>query len=442
MNVIRPDTEQALAKAVAQAAADGTRLRIRGADTKAALGAPVKADAVLDVSALAGVEEYEPEELVFTALAGTPLSEVNAMLAEHRQMLAFEPPEFASVLAAFGGVAGDAGASVNADAGTLGGMTAVGMAGPRQILRWSVRDHLLGFTAVNGLGELFKAGGKVVKNVTGYDLSKLMCGSFGTLAVLTRLTFRVLPMPERAITLITQGQDARHAVAAFATALSTPAEVSAACWLPGSLGAHAPEDAGIDGARLPEGKTLTCLRVEGFAQSLKSRAEMLRQALRGHGAWELREGPAWDVFWRSLRDVRPLMTKAKGRWLWRIVLAPANGGALAEALLKRQPHAELFIDRAGGLIWLSLPLPEAGVAAKTAQHLRALAHEHGGQAMLFAAPENYREIVHVFPPLPENLAVLSERVRAQLDPRGILNPGIMDNLPAPDALAEMEPAAD
>ncbi len=426
MDVIRPDTEQALAEAVTRAAADGVRLRLLGTGTKASLGAPVKARVVLDVGALAGVEEYEPEELTFTALAGTPLAEISAMLAERRQFLAFEPPDLAPVLVAFGATEGD---KAGAGAGTLGGMTAVGMAGPRQLLRWSVRDHLLGFTAVNGRGELFKAGGKVVKNVTGYDLSKLMCGSFGTLSVLTRLTFRVLPMPERSITLIARGLDARRAVAAFASALNTPAEVSGACWLPGGLGGEVPEDAGVNGAGAAEAHSLACLRVEGFAQSLKSRAEMLRRALRGHGAWDLREGPAWDALWAAVRDARPLAARGTGRWLWRIVLPAAAGGALAAALMARQPDAEILLDRAGGLIWLSLPLPEPGVAAKTAERLRVLAGEHGGQAMLFAAPEHYREIVRVFPPLPDGLAALSERVRAQFDPATILNPGIMDNLP-------------
>ena len=437
MDVIRPRTEQMLAEAVARAAADGILLRTRGTGSKAALGAPVKADAVLLTGALSGVREYEPEELVFTALAGTPLADITAMLAERRQMLAFEPPDFTPVLAAFGATGG----APETGTATLGGMTAVGMAGPRQILRWSVRDHLLGFAAVNGRGELFKAGGRVVKNVTGYDLPRLMCSSFGTLAVLTRLTFRVLPAPERAITLITHAAPARHAVAAMISALNTPAEVSAACWLPASVSARALAAAGVADAGLAEGESLTCLRVEGFARSLRSRAEMLRQSLRAHGTWELREGPEWDAFWAAVRDVRPLMPTAAGRWLWRITLPAANGGALAESLHARQPQAEMLLDRAGGLLWLSLPLPPPGVAAKTAAHLRKLAGEHGGQAMLFAAPEQYRHIVRVFPPLPPALTALSARVRAQFDPHDILNPGIMDNL-SPLATEAEPPMAD
>ena len=415
METLRPTSEEELAELVRDGAASGRRLRITGRGTKGGIGAPVAADAALDVTALSGVEDYEPEELTFTALAGTPLSDITEMLAEKRQMLPFEPPDFAAVLSTFG--AQDA----TETSATLGGITAVGMAGPRQILRWSVRDHLLGFSAVNGRGELFKAGGRVVKNVTGYDLSKLMCGSFGTLSVLTRLTFRVLPAPERTITLVGTSLNAQRAVAAFARALRTPVEVSAAAWLPAELASQVPEAAGD--------APLAAIRLEGYAESLPSRAEMLRRELEEFGDWQPVEGAAWEDFWAQTRNVRWLVPNAQGRWLWRLVGAPASGGVLAEAIMGRHPLAELFIDRAGGLIWLSLPLPEPGVAAKAAEGLRKLAAEHGARAMLFAAPQEYRGVVRVFPPLPDALTALSERVRAQFDPAGILNPGIMDNLP-------------
>ena len=411
MHVLRPQTEEELASQVAGAAARQRRLHLLGRKTKTGLGGPVTADALLDPTALAGVEEYEPEELTFTALAGTPLADITAMLAEQRQMLAFEPPDFSTVLAAFGAQPPTEGQ------GTLGGMVAVGMAGPRQLLRWSVRDHVLGFTAVNGRGEVFKAGGRVVKNVTGYDLPKLLCGSLGTLAALTRLTLRVLPMPERTITLVMDENDPRRAVAVMTAALSTPVEVSGACWLPPGL-------AGGDGA--------VHLRLEGYEKSLPDRAALLREALKEHGSWRLVEGEEADAFWRATRDAAWLTENAAGRWLWRVVLAPARGGALAREVMARHSQAELFLDRGGSLLWLSLPLPEPGVAAKTAARLRALFAGHGGRAMLFAAPQNYRAAVPVFPPLPPALAALSERVRAQFDPAGILNPGIMDNLDVED----------
>ncbi len=407
METFTPQDEQALAKAISSAADAGTALRIMGHGTRAGLGRPVRAAAVLQTAALAGVEDYQPEELTFTALAGTPLADIEAMLAEKGQMLPFEPPCFAEVLSAFGAQA----TAKTPDLGTLGGAVSIGMAGPRQILRWSVRDHVLGFSAVNGRGELFKAGGRVVKNVTGYDLPKLMSGSFGTLAVLTRLTIRVLPAPEHAITLINRGLSARAAVAAMSKALLTPAEVSAACWLPETL--------------TNEGVSLTALRLEGFAGSLRSRAEMLRAALAGHGDWALAEGENWQAFWVSVRDVRPLLAAAQGRWLWRITLAAAGGGALAEALLQAHPESRLFMDRAGGLLWLALPLPAEQEAPEAADVLRQLCRQHGAQAMLFAAPEAHRAAVPVFPPQPEALATLQERVRAQFDPADILNPGIM-----------------
>ena len=411
METFTPQDEQALAEAISQAADSGAALRIIGHGTRTGLGRPVRAAACLRTTALAGVEEYQPEELTFTALSGTPLADIKAMLAEKGQMLPFEPPRFAQVLAAFGAQKTAAEKADVGSLGTLGGVVSIGMAGPRQILRWSVRDHVLGFSAVNGRGELFKAGGKVVKNVTGYDLPKLLSGSFGTLAVLTRLTIRVLPAPEHAITLICRGLDARAAVAAMSKALLTPAEVSAACWLPETL--------------TNEGASLTALRLEGFAGSLRSRADMLRAALAGHGDWTLAEGENWQAFWAGVRDVHPLLAQAQGRWLWRITLAATGGGALADALLAAHADAHLFMDRAGGLLWLALPLPAEKEASAAAVALRQLCRQHGAQAMLFAAPEAHRAAVPVFPPQPDAVAALQERVRAQFDPAGILNPGIM-----------------
>src|SRR5690349_2951672 len=194
----------------------GEALEVVGTGTRRGLGRPVEAPHVLDVSALRGVLEYEPEELVLTALPGTPLEEIEALLAERKQCLAFEPPYLAR-------------------GGTLGGAVSTGLSGPRRPKAGAVRDHVLGVTAVSGRGELFKAGGKVVKNVTGYDLPKLIAGSYGTLAVITELTIKVLPAQEDTRTLIVEGQALADAVRTMKRVLRSEADVSGACYLPAGV---------------------------------------------------------------------------------------------------------------------------------------------------------------------------------------------------------------
>ena len=386
--------EREVAEAIAAALRDDRPLRIRASATRARLGRPPAAEDVLDVSALAGVAMYEPEELVFTARAATPLADIEAMLAEHNQMLAFEPPDYAAL---FGRKAGR---------GTLGGMTAVGLAGPRRIRAGSVRDHLLGFRAVSGRAEVFKSGGRVMKNVTGFDLSKLMCGSHGTLAVLTELTFKVLPAAERTITLRYAGLDEPQAQALMTKALQSPAGVSAA--------AHLPADVNENGA----GATL--LRLEGFTASIAARRAMLEEALAEFGAPEMIEGEENRRLWRAIANVEPLAEPAD-HLIWRIVCAPAQGAEVARALRAMPGGARLFMDWGGGLIWLAVP-PAAHAMAEL---VRGALASISGHAMLFRAPEELRRALAVFQPQPEALAAVSERIRAAFDPADILNPGVI-----------------
>src|SRR5690348_18099984 len=242
----RPQDGQELAKLISWAAGDGEALEVIAGGIKRGLGRPVEAPHLLDATGFTGIEAYEPEELVLTAKPGTPLAEIEAMLDRAEQMLAFEP--------------GDWGEMLGVDAGrqTLGGMLACNLAGPRRIKQGAARDHLLGFHAVSGRGEGFKAGGRVVKNVTGYDLSKLMAGSYGTLAVLTEVTVKVLPKAQARTTLILRGQPARKAIALLNKALGQPFDITGAAWL---------SDFG--------GTSLTALRLEGFEDSVADRAAAL-----------------------------------------------------------------------------------------------------------------------------------------------------------------------
>ena len=406
----RPADENALAALVSEAAAQGRRLSVRGAGSREGLGRPVEADLVVETTALCGITLYEPEELVLSARAGTPLADIEKALAEKGQMLAFEPPDLSRLLG-----------NTGRGPGTLGGMTAAGLAGPRRVKFGGVRDHLLGFRAVNGRGELFRAGGRVVKNVTGYDLSKLMCGSWGTLAILTELTFKVLPAPERTLTLLWTGLAEERAQALMTEAMKSPMEVSAA--------AHVP--AGIDGKETAR----TALRLEGFARSVKARARALKERLQDFGRPDEITDAESLRFWRDIRDVAPLHAH-EDAFIWRIIGPPAQGGERGQTIRARMPDARMFMDWAGGLIWLATPeTDDIEAARQQAESLRAIVRE-GGHVTLIRAPAAIRRAVPVFHPQPPALARLAERVRASFDPACILEPGRMVPLPRENAAAD------
>ncbi len=402
---MRPANEDELADLVRAAASDGRRLSVRGTGSKAGIGRPVVTDLVVETTAFDGIVFHEPEELVFSARAGTPLSQIESTLAEKGQMLAFEPPDLSRLLG-------------NADrgSGTLGGMIAAGLAGPRRVKQGGVRDHLLGFRAINGRGEPFRSGGRVVKNVTGYDLSKLMCGSWGTLAILIEATFKVLPAPERTLTLLWQGLDLQQAQALMTEAMKSPVEVSAAVHLP----------PGLDGEEVAR----TALRLEGFARSVEARAQALTQRLEDHGRPAARLHTEESLrFWRNIRDVAPLHEHTEA-FVWRIIGPPAQGAERAQAIQTLFEDAAFFMDWAGGLIWLAAPgAADVESAQRQAEALRAIVKDDG-HVTLIRAPEEIRRKVPVFHPQPSSLARLAERVRASFDPHGILEPGRMTPLSA------------
>jgi FAD/FMN-containing dehydrogenase len=217
---LRPDSAQAVQDVVAWAAAKGVPLEILGHGSRRGVGRPVQPEHTLDLSGLSGVTLYEPEELVLSAKAGTPLAEIELLLANHNQALAFEPMDCGPLYGLAPG------------RGTIGGVLASNACGPRRIKAGAARDHVLGIHAVSGRGETFKSGGRVVKNVTGYDLSKGPGRVLGTLAVVTDVTFKVLPRPEHEATLVISGLHDAAAVAALCEAMGTPWEVSGAAHVP------------------------------------------------------------------------------------------------------------------------------------------------------------------------------------------------------------------
>jgi glycolate oxidase FAD binding subunit len=392
-------------EAVVRAAIAGEQpLEIIGHGSKRRIGQPMATNAVLDVSALNAVMSYEPNELIITVQAGAPLADVMSLIDSKNQQFAFEPVDTAALLG-------------TTDRGTVGGMIGAGLAGPRRIKAGSVRDHLLGAHAVSGFGDSFKTGGKVVKNVTGYDLCKLLAGSWGTLAVMTEVTLKVMPRPESERTLVLRGLDDQAANRAMTAALGSPFDVSGAAHLP--VPALRAEPGGL-GQPDAAGGAVTLLRLEGTAASAAHRAAALGKLLASFGAAATVEDAASAAAWSSVRDVQPFAADGPlgTSVVWRIVCPPASGGALGEALA-RETGGTVFYDWGGGLLWAALPPKPDGWAAL----LRRRAEAVGGHATLLRASDEVRQKVDVFHPQAGGVAALGERVRASFDPKAILNRG-------------------
>jgi glycolate oxidase FAD binding subunit len=398
----RPESADELKEVVAGALADGTPLEVVGAGSKEHFGRPLDLPR-LRVDGLSGIASYEPEELVLTAAAGTPMAEIEARLADNRQQLAFEPADYGAL---FGGAPGR---------GTIGGVLACNLSGPRRIKAGAARDHFLGLQAVTGRGELIKAGGRVVKNVTGYDLCKLLAGSFGTLAVMTEVSVKVLPAAEETLTLLLAGLEPADGLGALRAAMASAHDVSAAAYLP----AHA---AARSTALSAAGAAVAALRLEGPGPSLRHRADALKDLLRLPGAevGELSTSGS-QTLWREVRDVALLPSASV---LWRVSAPPGSGADLLEAVAPLRP--QWLADWAGGLLWLALD------DASTADHsdggaatIRGALAAHGGHATLIRADAELRARVDVFQPQAEPLARLAARVKESFDPAHVLNPGRM-----------------
>jgi glycolate dehydrogenase FAD-binding subunit len=405
-DTLKPRDGKDVENAVQWALAESRSLEIAGRGSKRAIGRPAQTDATLDLSGLSGVTLYEPEELVLTARAGTPIAEIEALVASKGQQLGFEPMDYGPLLG--GAPAG----------GTIGGVLAANLSGPRRIKAGAARDHFLGLTAVSGRGETFKSGGRVVKNVTGYDLCKLIAGSWGTLAVLTEVTIKTLPRPETEATVAVVGLDDAAAVKAMAVAMGSSCDVSAATHLPAAVAGGIPLAEAAAG-----GRALTLLRLEGVAPSVAHRQAALTEIVKSFGGVGLIAEPASQSLWHAIRDVLPFAASRTGseQPLWRVSTAPSRGAELARIVTDRA-DATCLHDWAGGLIWISIG--DAGDDAGAAAVRRAVA-ACGGHATLVRAPAALRAAVEPFEPQDPGLAALTKRVKEGFDPRGVFNTGRM-----------------
>ncbi|MGA7388222.1 MAG: FAD-binding protein, partial [Pseudolabrys sp.] len=355
-DTLKPRDGKEVEEAVRFALGNEKPLELAGQGTKRAVGRPSQTDLTLDLSGLTGVTLYEPAELVLSARAGTPLAEIESLLEKNNQELAFEPIDYGPLL---GG---------EADRGTLGGAIAANLSGPRRIKSGAARDHFLGVTAVTGRGEAIKSGGRVVKNVTGYDLCKLLAGSWGTLAAMTDITVKVLPKGETEATVLIAGLDDARACAAMTAAMGSSCDVSGA--------AHLPDHVASWFDSLPRSEASTVLRVEGFAPSVAHRREALAALMKNFGPVTLLDEKSSRALWRSIRNVKPFAAEAaRARPLWRISIAPSRGHEIAAAIT---PAAQMFYDWAGGLVWVAMPFGDEPDAAA----IRGAVAAVGGHATL------------------------------------------------------------
>ncbi len=399
---ICPANEAELITALTAAVKQKTTLEIKGTGSRQSLGRPMETDGGLSLAAFSGISLYEPDELVMTVGAATPLSEVIAALDHKGQMLAFDPP--------LGSLkAGDA-------KGSIGGIIATNLSGPRRLSAGAARDYILGFKSVSGRGEAFQSGGRVVKNVTGYDLSKLMAGSFGTLAALHEITLKTMPKPKTATTLLVALASASAAFAVISGALSSAHEVAAASIIPAEAAAlssiSAVRKCGKNGC-------IVVLRLEGIKISVAARVAALKSDLAEHGLITCLEGGEADRLNAEIRE-QALLPEDKERVIWKISCPPSQGASCLE-VLKALPDTLVYSDWGGGLIWASRPMEDRG----SAELLRGEIGGFAAHAMLFKAPDAIRAELEVMPPLPEAVMRLTRRIKNGFDPEGILNPGRM-----------------
>jgi glycolate oxidase FAD binding subunit len=387
-SLLAPDTEAGVAAAVAAAAAEGVPLGIEGRGSKRGLLRPVQAARGLTLRNLSGITLYKPQELIIAAWAGTPLPEIEAALAVHGQHLIAEPPD----LAALFGSAGPA---------SLGGIVATNLSGPRRITGGATRDHVMGIRAVNGRGEVFRSGGRVLKNVTGLDLCKLLTGAHGTLGVLTEITLKVLPAPAATGTVAVRVADLEAGVRVLSAGLGSPYGVTGAALLPQG-------GAGLSGP-------LAILRLEELPESVAYRSGRLRDELARFGEVALIDDAESRALWRAVRDAAPLGAMPE-QAVWRVSVQPGAGPGVVAAT----GFGQALLDWGGGLVWLAGPATAAAHAKVVAAATAA-----GGSFTLFRAPEPLRAAVEVLSPEPPALAEIGRRVKAVMDPRGVLNPGRM-----------------
>lgn len=386
-DMLIPQNEQELSQMIVQANAQTTPLKITGGGTRSGLGGLVNAQTTLSLKSISGITLYDAGSLTLVAKAGTPFAEIESALASEGQRLAFEPMDHRSIY----GTTGEP---------TIGGIVAGNISGSRRIHAGACRDALIGVRYVSGQGEIIKNGGRVMKNVTGLDLVKLMAGSYGTLGVLSEVAFKTLPAPARQVTLIIAGFTEVEAVTAMSKALGSPFEVTGVAHLPKA-----------------RAESQTLFRLEGFDDQVDYRLKKLQELLVLNQQIDIIEGQKHNDIWRSIRNVE--MFKADQKQLWRLSVTPSDAPDIAKQL-RQKTNAETLFDWGGGLIWAHMDDDLVH-----AQSVRQIIKSHSGHATLIRASDQVKSQISVFQPQAAGVAKLSEMIRQKFDPSSILNPNFM-----------------
>ena len=395
-SLLKPDSESATGEIVREHFRKRKPLRIAGGGTRP-VGNSVDAAQTLSTGGLSGITLYEPGALTLVAEAGTLLETIGDALAAEGQHLPFEPADYRALL----GTRGNS---------TIGGVVAAGVSGPRRIQAGSTRDSLIGVRFVSGEGEIIKNGGRVMKNVTGYDLVKLMCGSHGTLGILTEVSFKLLPRPQATGTVMVTGLDDRAAVTALLKALGSPFDVTGAAHL----------------QKGEDGKPLTLIRCEGLPESVGYRSgrlkDMLAPLLPASAELAIESDPARNAgIWKQVRDVEPFAARKGG--VWRLSVKPSDGPDVVSEIAGKL-GCEALYDWGGGLVWLLADAADGEAAAV----IRGAVDARGGHATLFRRNTPGNGSVETFHPEQPRIAAISQNLRRQFDPAGILNPGLMSRV--------------
>lgn len=398
-STLQPSDDIQTKEAAEWALTTKTPVAIVGKKSKSQLGRPTNLDVTLDLSRLTGVKNYEPSELVLTARPGTSLKDLKVHLDEYRQELAFEPPDYGPI---FG---------QESDKGTLGGVIACNLSGPRRIKAGAARDHFLGMEGINGRAEFFKAGGKVVKNVTGYDVCKLIAGSYGTLALLTEITVKVLPKSEKIRTVLIAGLTEEKALSVFRELGSGTVEPSGLAYLPADVA----KCSNVDMVSNSD-CSITAVRLEGPTPSVLKRCEDVTDSFAGYGEIEELHGSRSAIFWKEIADLS-LFEESPISTIWRVVVPPSKASLFTDNLPK-EFQLSWYLDWAGGLIWVETKEEPDQLHSS----IRAIGAALGGQTTLFRGNSTFRASVEVFEPLPKAIFQLNYRVKQAFDPNTIFNP--------------------
>ncbi|MGB0844112.1 MAG: FAD-binding protein [Alphaproteobacteria bacterium] len=380
----KPKTANDLVSALKELNEKRQPIQVVGRKTKLEMANGCSVSDMLETSALSGVNFYEPSELAISVQAGTPLSVVEAELEKCGQRLAFEPPKLSKLLTG----------NNNADP-SIGGLVATNLSGPARVSRGALRDHLLGVEFVNGKGEAVKSGGRVMKNVTGYDLCKVLAGSWGTLGVLTNVVLKTLPKMETETTLLIACNNLAEAGGVMRQAMQTPFDVISAAYLPTTCGM----------------RHVAAIRIEGLIPSVVYRVAELESELGGNEKSQISDQASID-FWEGVGEVSDHLTVTDK--VWKVSVAPTEGPKILERLLEVGGRSG-FLDWSGGLIWLGADADDQTVLSDLERWLQDAL---GGHATLVKGRADTLRSQ-----LPEKQKNLMQLVKSAFDPNGILSPG-------------------